>query len=226
MNRISNDTLLNQYIKKYDLDTIFDHEICSYMELHHYEKGEQILYAKNELTYYYFFVDGKLKIFHLLENGKSILLDFYTKFDTLGDVELFKNIPILSNVEAVENTYLIGIPVNILREGCYDNPKFLRFMIDSLSSKLESTSNNSCYNLLYPLINRLSSYLLEHITDKDYIVLNSSFTDISEFLGTTYRHLHRTFKDLESKKIIKCQGKKIYILNKTELKKLSKNLYC
>lgn len=225
MKKISNKKLLNYYIEKNNIDTIFNDEILSYMELHYYEKGEQILRPKNELIYYYFFVQGKIKIFSLLENGKSVLLRFYTEFDTLGDVELFKNVSIRCNVEAVKNTYVIGIPANILREKCYDNPKFLRLIIHSLSTKLESTSNNSTYNLLYPLINRLSSYLLEHITDTDYIVLNSSFSDISEFLGTTYRHLHRTLKDLESLQIIRCEGKKIYILNKNELKNRSKNLY-
>lgn len=225
MKKIINPKLLHHYIKKHHIDDIFDDEILSHMELHHYEKGEDILQAKNQLLYYYFFVKGKIKIFSVLENGKSLLLEFYTEFGTLGDIELFKNVSICSNVEAVKNSYLIGIPANILREKCHDNIKFLKFMINSLGIKLESTSNNSSYNLLYPLINRLSSYLLEHITDKDYIVLNSSFKDISEFLGTTYRHLHRTFHSLESKGIIRCDGQTIYILDKDQLKKLSKNLY-
>ncbi|TCO74611.1 cyclic nucleotide-binding domain-containing protein [Marinisporobacter balticus] len=225
MKKIADKKLLYHYISKYNIDHILNDATLSYTQLHYYEKGEQILHAENQLIYYYFFVSGKIKIFSQLENGKSMLLRFYTEFDTLGDVELFKNTSIRCNVEAVENTYLVGIPAKILREKCYDNPKFLRFVIHSLSTKLESTSINSSYNLLYPLINRLSSYLIEHITDKDYIILTSSYNDISEFLGTTYRHLHRTFNDLTSKRIIRCDGKKIYILNKNALIELSKNLY-
>ncbi|WP_425445910.1 Crp/Fnr family transcriptional regulator [Dethiothermospora halolimnae] len=225
MKKINDKKLLNYYIKKHNMDDILDKDIIPYMELHYYEKGEQVLIPKSNLLYYYFFIDGKLKIFSLLENGKSILLEFYTTFDTLGDVELLKDRPIVSNVEAVKDSYLIGIPTNILRKKCYNNPRFLRFMISSLSKKLENTSNNSCYNLSYPLINRLSSYLLEHITDKDYIILNSTFNDISEFLGTTYRHLHRTFKKLENNRVIRFDDGRIYILNKGELRRLSKNLY-
>jgi len=225
MKKINDKELLNYYINKNNLGTIFSDDIISLMELHYYEKGDKILQAEEGLTYYYFFVDGKIKVSSLLENGKSILLKFYTDFDTLGDAELIKNIPICRNVEAVQNSYLIGIPANILREKCYDNPKFLRFMVNSLSTKLETTGFNSSYNLLYPLINRLSSYLLEHINDKDYIVLTSSLSDIAEYLGTTYRHLRRTFITLEEKKIISCDGETIYILNENELRILSKNLY-
>ncbi|MCS4475660.1 hypothetical protein JQ032_08165 [Clostridium botulinum] len=31
---------------------------------------------------------------------------------------------------------------------------------------------------------------------------------MAQFLGTTYRHLNRTLKEMESKSIIKCDGKK------------------
>ena len=57
------------------------------------------------------------------------------------------------------------------------------------------------------------------------MILNSSFLEIAQFLGTTYRHLNRVFKDLESKSIIKCEDKKIYILDEDRLRELSKNLY-
>lgn len=99
-------------------------------------------------------------------------------------------------------------------------------MVDSLSEKLYGTINNSSYNFVYPLINRVASYLVENLTtDKNYIILNSSYLDIAQFLGTTYRHLNRTLKEMESKSIIKCVDKKIYILDINKLRELSKNIY-
>ncbi|WP_099191421.1 Crp/Fnr family transcriptional regulator [Tepidibacter mesophilus] len=225
MQKISDYILLNQYIIKHNIFDIFDDNILQYSQLHYYEKNESILQAESELNYYYLFVDGKIKISYLLENGKSILLKFYTDFDSLGDLELLNNIPVRCNVEAIENTYLIALPSKLLRDTYCDNPKFLKHIINSLSQKLDATGNNSSYNLMYPLINRLSSYIVEHITDKNYIQLNSSFKEISQFLGTTYRHLNRTFNTLESREIIKCDDKIVYILKEAELRKLSKNLY-
>ena len=170
-------------------------------------------------------VDGKIKITYPFENGKSMLLKFYKEFTSIGDLELLKSIPILCNIDAIEDTYLIAIPSDLLRKKYLENSKFLHHLIDSLSDKLYATINNSSYNFVYPLINRLSSYLVEHITDKNYIILNSSFIEIAQFLGITYRHLNRTFKELESKSIIKCENKTIYILDEDRLRKLSKNLY-
>lgn len=225
MRRISDNNLLNHYIDKHNMENIFDKDMLKYAQLHFYEKDEYILEAESELQYYYLLVDGKIKIFYLFENGKSMFLKFYKEFNTIGDLELLKNIPIRCNIDAIEDTYLIAMPADILRKKYLSNIKFLHHLIDSLSEKLYATINNSSYNFVYPLINRLSSYLVEHITDKEHIILSSSFIEIAQFLGTTYRHLNRTLKELETEGIIKCENKTVYILDENRLRELSKNLY-
>jgi CRP-like cAMP-binding protein len=225
MKKISNSDLLSHYFVKYDIEKLFDKDIIKYAQLHFYQKEEFILHAESELEYYYLLVNGKIKISYLFENGKSMLLKFYKDFNTIGDMELLRNIPIRCNVEAIQDTYLIAIPSAILREKYADNLNFLHYLVNSLSEKMEATINNNSYNFVYPLINRLASYLVEHITDKNYILLNSSYKEIAQFLGTTYRHLSRTFKELESLSIIKCEDKTVYILDENSLRDLSKNLY-
>lgn len=225
MRRILSGNLLNHYIVKHNIENIFDKDILKYAQLHFYEKEEYILEAESKLEYYYLLVDGKIKVSYPFENGKSMLLKFYKEFNSVGDLELLKNIPILCDIDAIEDTYLIAIPSDILRKNYLDNLKFLHHLIDSLSEKLYANINNGSYNFVYPLINRLSSYIVEHITDKNYITLNSTFIEIAQFLGITYRHLNRTFKELESKSIIKCDNKTIYILDEGRLRELSKNLY-
>ncbi|WP_378956984.1 Crp/Fnr family transcriptional regulator [Pelosinus sp. sgz500959] len=225
MKKILDSNLLNHYIKKHNIEQIFDDEILKYAQLHFYQKEEYILESEETLEYYYLLVDGKIKIFYPFENGKSMLLKFYKDFNTIGDLELLKNIPILCNIDAVEDSYLIAIPSDILREKYFNNIKLLHHLVDSLSEKLYGTINNSSYNFVYPLINRLASYLVAHLTEKNYVILNSSYLEIAQFLGTTYRHLNRTFKEMESKLIIKYDDKKIYVLDIKQLRELSKNIY-
>ncbi|MBK1813332.1 cyclic nucleotide-binding domain-containing protein [Clostridium sp. YIM B02505] len=225
MKRILNKELLNDYFTKNNIENIFDKDIINCCELHFYKKDEFVLHSESELEYLYMLVDGKLKIFYLFENGKSMLLKFYKDFIFIGDIEILKNKPIRCNVEAVEDTYLIAVPANIIRKYYIDNTKFLHYLIDSLSEKLDSTINNSSYNFVYPLSNRLASYLIEHLTEEDNIVLDSSFKEIAQFLGTTTRHLGRTFKELEAKNVIRLDNKTVYILDRIELNELSKNTF-
>ncbi|RII34605.1 cyclic nucleotide-binding protein [Clostridium chromiireducens] len=225
MKKIINNDLLMHYFIKHDIEKILDKDIINYSKLHFYKKNEFILEAESELEYYFLLVDGKIKISYLFENGKSMLLKFYSDFISIGDLELLRNKPIQCNVEAIEDSYLIAIPSEILRKKYIDNVDFLHYLVNSLIEKLEATINNSSYNYVYPLINRLASYLVEHITDKKHIMIDSSFKEIAQFLGTTYRHLGRTIKELELQDIIKCDNKIIYILDEDKLRELSKNMY-
>jgi CRP-like cAMP-binding protein len=225
MKRLLDRELLQYYFSKNNIEDIFDKDLINHCELHFYKKEEFVLHSESELEYLYMLVDGKLKIFYLFENGKSMLLKFYKDFIFIGDIEILKNKPIRCNVEAVEDTYLIAVPANIIRKYYINNTKFLRYLIESLSEKLDSTINNSSYNFVYPLSNRLASYLVEHLADEDIILLDSNFKEIAQFLGTTTRHLGRTFKELETKNVIRLENKTVYILDRTELKELSKNTF-
>lgn len=225
MKRILDDRLLNKYIKKYSIETVLDDEILKYAQLHFFKSGENILESGEKLEYYYFFVDGKIKVYYPFENGKSMILKFYKDYNTIGDLELLRDIPIVCSIDAIEDTFMIAISSVVLRENFFDNIKLLHHLVYSLSDKLYGTINNSSYNFVYPLINRLSSYLLENLADKDYIVLNSSYLEIAQFLGTTYRHLNRTLNEMELKSIIKRDDKIIHILDINQLRELSKNIY-
>lgn len=214
------------YIKKYHLDDVIALEDLMKGQLIHYQKEDVILRCGDIFEYFFFFLEGKIKILSVLENGKSLLLRFYTELDTLGDIEFFYPGHTDSTVESVTDSYLLKLPMTMIREKYADNPVFLKFIGRSLSNKLKSLSNNSAYNLYYPLINRLSSYIYEHTSQQQLsVVLQSSYQDISEFLGTTYRHLNRTFHELENMGVIQIKGKQIDIVDLDALKALAKNLY-
>lgn len=225
MKRILNPGLLNSYIEKYNVKNILDDQILSHAQLHFYEKNEFILKAQCSLEYYFLLVEGKLRVTYPFENGKAMLLKFYRPFITVGDMELFKNLPVLCDIDAVEDTYLIAIPAEILRSKFFNNLRLLHHLLDSLSDKLFATINNSSYNFVYPLKNRVASYLVEYLSDSNRLQLKSTLTEIAEFLGTTYRHLNRTLKELEAEAVLRCENKTIYVLDEEKLRELAKNCF-
>lgn len=225
MKRLNDNALFMHYIQKNQIDELIGENLLRYAFLCLFEKDSFIMEADTELKYFYLMVEGKARVSYAFENGKSMFLKFYQGFNLLGDLELMKELPVLCNVEAVRDSYFILIPVERLREEGFQNPKLLRYLVSSLSEKLYATINNSSYNYIYPLTNRLASYLTEHNTEENEFYLKSSYEEIAQFLGTTYRHLNRTFKELEGKGLIRNEGKKISVLDAGGLQKLSKNLY-
>jgi CRP-like cAMP-binding protein len=225
MKTITDQEILLHYIKKYKLDEVLELEDLLKGTLIQCQKRDVVINPGEELDTFYFFLEGKLKVMSLLENGKSLLFRFYTQLDTIGDIELFIPSHTDARVEVVKESYLLKIPMDLMRSRYLDNPKFLKFIGRSLSHKLRSISQNSAYNLTYPLINRLSSYIYEHMTEDKKVVFYSSYQDISELLGTTYRHLNRTLNDLQDMKIIEINKKELTIIDLNALKALAKNIY-
>ncbi len=231
MRLIDNKEKLLFYINKFNINDFFERDMTKHMELHVFRKGEHLLRFSEKVHYFYFVVDGKAKVNTLLKNGKSLLLRFYRPLQVLGDVEFLNYDYTNCNVEALNDVTCIGIPLEHLRNAASRDVRFLQFLCQSLSSKLTNSSYWNSVNLLYPLENRLSSYILaiaDH--DDDYAIpLNEiathKLTDIAELLGTSYRHLNRTLNNLCQKGIIKKHRSSILITDRQALEELAGDLY-
>lgn len=226
MKRINNLDMLLSYIEKYDLNSIFEKEMIQYMELFSFSKGELVCSKSSEMNYMYFLVKGKLKVYTLHDNGKSILLRFNKPLNILGDLEFLTNYKIQCNVESVNESIIIGIKINNLLKYAYDDSKFLRFVIKNLGQKLYAVSNSASINLLYPLESRFASYLLSISFDENNStniseIKTSKFTELATLLGTSYRHLCRVINEFIAKNIIEKRGNTIIIKNIGKLEELS-----
>ena len=230
MTKINNENKLNYYLDKYNISNFFDTDIKKYVELHFFKKGEHIYLSGEDLEYFYFLVSGKSKVYILMPNGKSYLLRFYNPVQILGDIEIIENSTIQCNIEAITDCYCIGINLNVIKNICMKDNKFLNYICKHLSYKLSTASLSSSINMLYPLENRLASYILSTYPDNvnDNIDSNlqpDNLVQIAELLGSSYRHLHRVIDKLSKENIIKKKNKSLVIIDKKKLKELAKDLY-
>lgn len=230
MIRINDQQLMDNYISQYGIDGIFSHDMKPFMELLLFRRNEHICREKEDINYLFFFVKGKAKVYTTLSNGKSLLLCFYKCFRVLGDVELISHQAASTNVQVIDDTYCIGISSQNVRKHLLNDARFLRFICNSLGEKLDRCSKNSSINLLYPLENRLASYILASGTQvdsksKNIIEFSENLTEISELLGTSYRHLLRTLDILCRKGVIKKKRNCLEVIDETSLRKLAADLY-
>lgn len=221
---------LKYYIDKFNISDIFEKDMTMFMELHSFLRGEQIYRTNEKTEYLYFLVKGKFKVLTIPKNGKALLLRFYQPFQILGDVELLCHVDSISSLEVLNEVTCIGIPQQIIRDYCMKDTKFLYFMAQSLAQKLLESSISSSINLIYPLENRLASYILASVQDDENYhgiggIASNKLTDMADFLGTSYRHLNRTLSNFQSKKLIKKERKYIEILDRKKLEELAGDLY-
>lgn len=230
MNKVNDYNLKMQYINKYNLNKIFTEDMTEYMELMVFEKNEYICKENEKIEYLYFFVKGRAKVYVSLKNGKSLLICFYYPLMVLGDLELVNFEEATTNIQVIEESYCIVLSFNKVRDKLLEDAKFLRYACESIADKLRRSSNNNSINLLYPLENRLASYILvteeqDNNSEEKILKFDGNLTEIAELLGTSYRHLLRTLNTLIQKGAIKKVKSYYEIIDENILKQLSADLY-
>lgn len=223
MRVIKDQNLIEFYISKNNMNQIFDQQVLATCQLWCFEKNESILKEGNELKHYFYLVEGEIQTSYTFDNGKTMPLKIYKDFQPIGDIELIKNIPILANVEALETSYLIAFPVLIIKKEYESNMKFIKHFSEILSEKIYSVIKNSSHNYVYPVQNRLASFIVQQ--SKNNCVEVKSFKLVAQALGTTYRHLHRVLKEFEKENLIICNKKIIEIIDREKLNEKVKTYY-
>ncbi|MGE5678670.1 MAG: Crp/Fnr family transcriptional regulator [Pseudomonadota bacterium] len=229
MKRLNDKNLLEGYVREFKLDTMFQKDMRPYMNLMSFERGECICNTGDELEYFYFNVYGKLKVYTLMENGKSLLLRFNKPLSIVGDVEFMSGYRIKCNVDSLNESHLIGISVEDINKHALKDPVFLSFVIKNLGYKLYTISNSTSINLLYPLEKRFASYIIsisgEDVASKERNeIRTTNMTEMATLLGTSYRHLNRVIRELSDSGIVSKKNGMISVLDYPALKGLAGEL--
>lgn len=221
--------LAQSYLERYQMTDVFSEELIHRMVLSTFERGESIAPLNEPLEAFHLLVEGKLKVYSLQENGKKVLIRFYRPMSVIGDLEFLSDYPVKAVVEALEPSMLITIPMEILRAHTLECPKFLRFVIANLSQKLFTWSNMAGLNLVYPLENRVASYLvsISELSDENRLdeIRVTSLEEMADLLCSSYRHLHRILEAFESAGIISRTRSNIRILDFEKLKSLAVGIF-
>lgn len=228
MKKINNKDLLDYYVNKYSLNNYLNKNLLNSLEIHTFNKNEYLCSLNEKLLYMYFLVHGKYKVTTLLSSGKSLLLCFNTPLSVMGDIEFIENPYADCNVQALDKCICLGLPSSKIKEYGYDDPIFLRFIISSLQKKLRRNSSYMSINILSPIENRFASYLVSSLpsnNSEEIFVDIDGINNLSELLGSSYRHLNRVIKNLSDLKIIEKNKNTIKILNLEKLTLLAQDIY-
>ncbi|GCF95633.1 catabolite gene activator protein [Enterococcus florum] len=212
-----NQPLLNahvQLLKKYGLS---DHQSdCRYQT---YRIGETILEQGAKLSYLMIVVSGKAKVCSTAMNGKDLVLSYYLSSGLIGDVELMTDSPsAVASVIALSEVGCIKVPYYGKQDPLFENLIFMKILAESLTEKLNSSSQNYLSTALYTGEQRLCSYILRGAY-KHYFIDN--LTDAAATIGLSYRHLFRLLKKLCDDQLIVREGPGFRILDEKRLRQRS-----
>ena len=213
---------IQHYVEKYDMAAFLNDDMLRHLQLYRFEPYTHVYIEEDEQYNLYFLVEGQLQCNHYHMNGKLAVFALSTPFTAIGDLEILSDQPLNSNVIATEATVMLGIARDYVEAYGADDPRFLRFLLDELRTKIYHTTMLQTSHVL-PVINRLAVYILTQTRDatESVTITLPAKEELASMLGTTTRHLNRVLKQLVEADIITSGYPRIHIHNREALRHLT-----
>ncbi len=176
-----------------------------------FPKGEYLCRQGEKAEFFYLLLKGKVQVDYFQVDGNRVVFSFETPFSIIGDVELFEDYQVLSNVQALEDCLTFTTSVATVREHGYDDPRFLHFILHYLFKKLYFTSTLLSHIPL-SVEHRLARYLLYRMEKDGPMIQLEKRESLAAMMGTSLRHLNRTFRQLIQLEVIEVHNKTLKII--------------
>lgn len=177
--------------------------------------NKSILFIENQLAeYFYYVVDGNIKLSKLTENGKETIIRIVHNNEIFAEATLYgrKTYPV--NAAAINKTYLLAISIKGFQELCSKNNAFvlklfitmshqLRYLVDMINDLSSTDTTKRLMKYLYALKEKKGSSIIKLPIPK---------RDLAMLLGAAPETISRVFTKLQNDGFVKIQGREITIL--------------
>ncbi len=184
-----------------------------------FQKGEDPLSSVDTLKYFYFIMSGKIKIYQVdLESAKEQTLYLLSRGDMFDVVSLLDGKPNEYISEVLEDTHLIQLPLNDVKEMILKDPKFRQYFYSYLASQLKSMEELALSLSFYDVYQRVLQLFAKFTEIKDgkaqlRVIENLKHEDIASMVGSVRKVVNRSLQKLKKDGIIDIGRKNIQIKN-------------
>ncbi len=194
-----------------------------------YLKGDIIYHEGNRISGCYCVNKGILKIYKTGIEGKEQIIAFAQKGDIIGYRSILSGEPACTTAQVIDDALLCYIPSDILLSLVKSNSSFSLDLMQ-LTCKELNQANAYIKDIAQKTVReRLAEILLmlKNTFGEDadgYLQIILTREDLANIVGTATESVIRLLSEFKSDNLIELSNKKIKIINKNALKKLSYDL--
>jgi CRP/FNR family transcriptional regulator, dissimilatory nitrate respiration regulator len=189
-----------------------------------YKRGEAIFIEGDEADGFYIVASGQVKIFKTSLEGKEQILHIYGPGNPFGEVPVFSGSRFPANAQALVKSDIVFLPRKAFVRLIAEHPSLSMNMLAELSMRLRQFTVQIENLSLKEVPSRLASYLIvlaEEQAHTDRVTLTISKGQLASLLGTIPETLSRIFAKMTTQRLIRVEGKEIYLLDSPGLEELS-----
>ena len=202
-----------------DLKNFFDNN----GEEFHFSKGDVIYNEGANSNYIYLINKGVVKNHKIDEDGKELITALYKDDDLFGYTSFKHNMPYQESATAINDSVLLGITKNNLKDVLDKNHKVTIELIQLLTDNL-STVKDQLLQMAYSSVNKKTATTIlkfaEKLNRKPDESIKISRNDLASVAGIATETLIRTLSNFKREGLIEIEGRNIKILDLAELRRI------
>lgn len=190
------------------------------------KKGEPLFEEGETLNGIYCVKDGVAKMSKLSANGKDQIVKLVKKGELLGQRSLISEEAANLSAVAIEDMQVCFIPKNEVLKFFNENNQFSLNMMKTICGDLREADDHMVDMAQKTVKQRLAHTLLQlekeyGIQDDGSLRIQLSREEIAGMIGTATESCIRLLSEFNKERIIELTGKKIILVNKNLLQKMS-----
>lgn len=204
-------------------------KVFAFSKVKKFQKNDFLFHEGDFYSGFYVLLKGSVKVYKITSGGRESVVHLVKPLRTFADIPLFEGSNYPANAQSLEESLVIFISkegfLNLIKE----NPEISLKMLGGFAKRLKSMVDKVEDISSKEVPNRLAKYLIKEIkfsgTEKlaePFVRLTVPKSTIAAYLGTITETLSRSFKKLQDEKIIRVNGKTIFINDLKKLKSLAK----
>ena len=193
------------------------------------KKGEQLFFEGQKLKGLYCVKSGNTKLSKTSDNGNSQIIRIVGKGELLGTKSLISENSTNLDAIALTDMELCFIPKEKFTSLTH-NKKFIRALLKYISNEIVK-SDNKFVDLAQKSVKQRLSNVLIYLNDEfgndseGFIGLYLKRNEIADLIGTSKEGCIRILSSFKKKNLIEIKGKRIKIINRANLSKITLGLF-
>ena len=185
-----------------------------------YGTGEYIFWEGDSADYFYFIMEGRIKVLKHSSTGKEVIIAFFTPGEMFGEVAVFQGKPYPASAQAAIDTRVLAIRKDDFLKLLSSHPEVALAIINVLGGRLREAQGRLKDMAAERVQQRLARTLLI-LSAKLGDTLPFTRQEIADMAGTTTETVIRLMSRLKDSKIIRSNRGRVIILDETKLRLLS-----
>lgn len=191
-----------------------------------FKKGDVVFSEGNVLNGVYCINEGVCKLTRLSSNGKEQIVRFVKSGDMLGYRSILSEEPVALTVTVMKDMKACYVPKKEIFDSIKSNPNFSLDMMKIVCNDLKD-ANTTITNMAQKSVKeRLADTLLFlnetfGVNEEGFLSIILTREELSSVIGTATESAIRLLSEFKKNGIIGLEGKKVKILDESELLKIS-----